>query len=152
MNRDFREHLPVQCDPGLLDALHEPAVGDVVQAAGGGFVWLAGFFAITGTPPFGTFLSEFTILKAAVDAGRTGVAIAFLVALAAVFIGMCGIVLRMVQGRPVAGAAEIAGREPWLALAPPALLGVLGLALGLYLPPFLEHLLRDAARLFEGLS
>lgn len=117
-----------------------------------GALWLAGFFAITGMPPFGTFLSEFTIVKAAVDGGRIGVAIAYLLALAVVFIGMCGLVLRMVQGPPPAGAAQTASREPWLALAPPVLLGILGLALGLYLPPFLERLLRDAARLLEGLS
>jgi hydrogenase-4 component F len=117
-----------------------------------GALWLTGFFAITGTPPFGTFLSEFAILKAAVDAGRFGVAIAYLLALAAVFIGMCGIVLRMVQGPPPAGAAPTPAREPGLALAPPILLGALGLALGLYLPPFLGHLLRDAARLLGGVS
>ena len=29
-----------------------------------GVLWLAGFLAITGSPPFGPFLSEFTILKA----------------------------------------------------------------------------------------
>jgi hydrogenase-4 component F len=32
-----------------------------------GALWVAGFLAITGSPPFGPFLSEFTILKAAFD-------------------------------------------------------------------------------------
>jgi len=117
-----------------------------------GALWLAGFLAITGTPPFGTFLSEFTILKAAIDGGRLGVAVLYLIALAVVFVGMCRLMLRMVQGSPSAAVAGVAGREPWLALAPPALLGALGLALGLYVPPFLEQLLRNAARLLEGLS
>ena len=35
-----------------------------------GALFLAGFFAITGSPPFGPFLSEFTILSAAVSQGR----------------------------------------------------------------------------------
>ena len=35
-----------------------------------GVLWLAGFLAIAGSPPFGPFLSEFTILKGAIDAGR----------------------------------------------------------------------------------
>src|SRR5260370_40863152 len=29
-----------------------------------GLLWIAGFFAVTGSPPFGLVLSEFTILKA----------------------------------------------------------------------------------------
>ena len=32
-----------------------------------GVLWIGGFLAITGSPPFGPFLSEFTILKAALD-------------------------------------------------------------------------------------
>jgi len=44
-----------------------------------GALWLAGVFAITGTPPFGPFLSEFTILKAALDQGHVVVAVLYLV-------------------------------------------------------------------------
>ena len=33
-----------------------------------GLLWIAGFLAITGSPPFGPFLSEFAILKGAIDA------------------------------------------------------------------------------------
>src|SRR5260370_9221057 len=47
-----------------------------------GLLWVLGFLAITGSPPFGPFLSEFTILKAALDQGRSFVAIAYLVLLA----------------------------------------------------------------------
>lgn len=43
-----------------------------------GLLWMAGFLAITGSPPFGPFLSEVTILKAALDQGRGGVAVAYL--------------------------------------------------------------------------
>jgi hydrogenase-4 component F len=43
-----------------------------------GALWLAGFLSITGTPPFGTFVSEFSIIKAAIDSGRYVVAAAFL--------------------------------------------------------------------------
>ena len=35
-----------------------------------GVLWLAGFLAIVGSPPFGPFLSELTILKGVLDAGR----------------------------------------------------------------------------------
>ncbi len=53
-----------------------------------GVLWLAGFLAITGTPPFGAFLSEFTILKAALDLDRGWVAGIYLLLLAIIFVGM----------------------------------------------------------------
>ena len=39
-----------------------------------GILWVAGFLAITGSPPFGPFLSELVILKAALDQGQMVVA------------------------------------------------------------------------------
>ena len=63
-------------------------------------LWLAGFLAIVGSPPFGPFLSELTILKGVLDAGRPLVAIAYLAALAVVFVGMATIFLRMAYGLP----------------------------------------------------
>lgn len=114
-------------------------------------LWLAGFFAITGTPPFGMFVSEFTILRAALDQGHPWVGVAYLALLSLIFIAMALIVLRMAQGKPAGGKADGAPlKESWLAVAPPAALGALTLALGLYLPPFLETLLREAALALGG--
>ena len=67
-----------------------------------GVLWLAGFLAITGSPPFGPFLSELTILKGVLDPGRLAVAVAYLLALAVVFVGMATIFLRMAYGTPPA--------------------------------------------------
>ena len=67
-----------------------------------GVLWLAGFLAIVGSPPFGPFLSELTILKGVLDAGRPLVAVAYLSALAVVFVGMATIFLRMAYGLPPA--------------------------------------------------
>ena len=64
-----------------------------------GVLWVAGFLAISGSPPFGPFLSELTILKAALDQGRGIVAAAYLALLAVIFIGMANVVLPMAQGR-----------------------------------------------------
>ena len=108
-----------------------------------GMLWVAGFFAITGSPPFGPFLSEFTILKAALDQGRHVVAIAYLVFLAMIFVGMMTIVLRMAQG---VTQREAGGPEPVLATIPPAALGVLVLLLGLYIPAALQRVIEEAAR------
>src|SRR5258708_19778873 len=44
-----------------------------------GLLWVLGFLAITGSPPFGPFLSEFTILKAPLDQSRFFVSLPSLV-------------------------------------------------------------------------
>jgi hydrogenase-4 component F len=117
-----------------------------------GVLWLAGFLAIVGSPPFGPFLSELTILKGALDAGRPLVAVACLSALAMVFVGMATIFLRMVYGPPPAvlcgdGSPEcpMARREPLWSIAPAAALGLAVLTLGVYVPPRLTDLLHHAA-------
>ena len=61
---------------------------------------MIGFLAITGSPPFSTFLSEFTILKAALDGGHGVIAALYLSLLALIFIGMVNSVIPMTQGIP----------------------------------------------------
>ncbi len=65
-----------------------------------GALFLAGFLAITGSPPFGPFVSEFTIVNAAVGSGQFVVGGLFLLLLGIVFIGMGATVLAVVQGKP----------------------------------------------------
>ncbi len=115
-----------------------------------GMLWIAGFFAITGSPPFGPFLSEFTILKAALDQGHSAVAIAYLALLALIFIGMAGVVLRMAQGAPSSEVKTAASSEAMLAVVPPALLSATILVLGVYIPPFISTALHDAAQTLGG--
>ncbi|MCI0589244.1 MAG: NADH dehydrogenase FAD-containing subunit [Planctomycetes bacterium] len=106
-------------------------VGRVLPASG--VLWVAGFLAITGIPPFGPFVSEFTILKGALDGGRTTVATLYLALLALTFVGMATTVLRMVQGAAPGGVPR--RPEPWASIAPPAALALAVLTLGLYVPP-----------------
>jgi len=115
-----------------------------------GVLWLAGFFAITGMPPFGTFLSEFTILKAAFEQGRYAIAAACLLFLALIFIGMATAFLGMTQGPPGAGAPT-PRRVAWTMLLPPAALAAFVLLLGLFVPGSLSQLLHDAAQAVGGL-
>lgn len=115
-----------------------------------GALWLMGLFAITGSPPFGPFLSEFTILKAALDQGHPWVAAAYLILLAVIFIGMATIMLRMAQGEGHAPSATATRAETWTAIAPPALLGAAVLLLGVYIPSALSQLLHNAARTLGG--
>lgn len=115
-----------------------------------GILWIAGFLSITGTPPFGTFLSEFTILKAALDKGCIAIAITYLLLLCTIFAAMAAIVVRMAQGKPSEDHKPPARREPALSLVPAAALGAIVLLLGLYLPPFFGRALHEAAIMLGG--
>jgi hydrogenase-4 component F len=111
-----------------------------------GALWVAGLFAITGTPPFALFLSEFLIVRAAFDHGRVLLAILFLVLLGWIFAAMARIMLGMAQGmRPADGSGTATRSEPLLAVVPPAILALAVLALGLFLPGPLRAALDQAA-------
>jgi len=114
-----------------------------------GCLWVMGLLAITGTPPFSLFLSEFLIARAAIEAGRLALAAAYLAVLAWIFAAMSRSMLRMAQGTPAGGGA-VAPAEPFLAVAPPAALAVAALALGLFVPGPLLSLLRQAASALGG--
>jgi hydrogenase-4 component F len=113
------------------------------------WLFLAGFFAITGSPPFGPFLSEFAILNGTFGAGRFVVGAAFLFFLLFVFVGMGATVLRVALGRPPAGARATTYRDGPLTCAPIVLLLGLALLFGLHPPDALRALLDDAARFLE---
>jgi hydrogenase-4 component F len=110
-----------------------------------GALFLAGFLAITGSPPFGPFVSEFTIVNAAIGSGQYVVGGLFLLLLCIVFIGMGATVLAVVQGEPPAGTMANSYRDTVRTTRPIVLFMALVLLLGLYIPPPLETLLHDAA-------
>ncbi len=114
-----------------------------------GSLFLAGFLAITGSPPFGPFISEFAILCGAFEAGRFVVGGFFLFFLLVVFIGMGGTVLTVVQGRAPAAAEHTPYQDRLLTGAPLVLLMGLVLLLGLYIPAPLRALLNDAVAFLE---
>lgn len=119
-----------------------------------GVLWVAGFLSITGSPPFGPFLSELIILRSAIDQNRPFAAVTYMVLLGIIFVGMATIVLRMYQGTPTASSGGDAlgtqCRESALAVIPPMVLGFAVLALGLYFPPALRNLLEHAAGAIAG--
>jgi hydrogenase-4 component F len=112
-------------------------------------LFLAGFFAITGSPPFGPFLSEFTILRGIFGAGQEVLGGIFLLLLAVVFIGMGGTVLAVTQGGEPEGLVDSGYRDSLLMVGPPLLFLLLVLLLGLYLPEPLRAFLQEAAGLLE---
>ena len=91
-----------------------------------GVLWIAGFLAITGSPPFGTFISEFTILRATIEQGRWIVAALYSLFLVVVFVGMSAIVLKMALGK----SQESRTREPWMTILSPLAFAVRGAAAG----------------------
>ena len=115
-----------------------------------GLLWLAGLFAITGSPPFGTFASEFLVLKEAFGRGRGGavVAVVALAALSIAFVGMSKAFLGMALGRAPEGQAAVRERPP--AYGPALALLSISLVLGLWIPRGLMAALEQAARLLGG--
>jgi len=117
-----------------------------------GALFLTGFLAITGSPPFAPFVSEFTIVSSAFTTGNYWAGSLFLVFLAVIFIGMALTVLPVVLGAPPeleAGAAR-PPRDGLVAIMPLLLLMGIMLILGIWLPPPLRELLMAGARLLGG--
>lgn len=116
-----------------------------------GTMFLAGFFAITGSPPFAPFISEFSILNGAFEAHHYVAGALFLLLLCVVFIGMGSTVLAAVQG---ASPSDIKGkmsfRDGFVNGAPIVALMALVLLLGIYLPSPLQQLLKDAVQFLGG--
>ena len=116
-----------------------------------GVLWVAGLFAITGSPPFGLFVSELTILKAAVESHHWVAAWLYLILLFVAFVGMATLMLPMAQG--VCEKEEIkvrAGKTAAFFVLPSFVLVGIVLVFGFYLPPFFEKLLREATTLLGG--
>ncbi len=134
----------------LLAVYRTKNIADVAGALSvlpaSGLLWVLGLFAITGSPPFGLFLSEFTILKAALDQGQAFVAVVYLGLLAIILAAMAAPALAMAQGIPSKNVTT--PRKRSLALtAVPAMLGAAVVVMGVYVPPVLTRALREAARL-----
>jgi hydrogenase-4 component F len=115
-----------------------------------GALFLAGFLAITGSPPFGPFVSEFTIVNAALDARHFLAAGLFLLLLMIAFIGMGVTVLSVVQGQSSESVAANEFRDGIGTGLPIILCMSLVLIMGLSIPAPLEALLREAAVVLEA--
>jgi len=114
-----------------------------------GTLFLFGFFAITGSPPFGPFVSEFLIVSRALAADRFLVAGGVLLLLLVVFVGMGRTVLAMVQGLPSPDAERTRYHDGLLTGLPVVVSMAIVLLLGLHIPSPLAALLRDAAAYLE---
>jgi hydrogenase-4 component F len=108
-----------------------------------GALFVCGYFAVSGFPPFGLFFSELMILSAGLHSAHPGLGLGFLALLVVVAVGMAAVTLPMIHGRAQGPVAAVPGG--WTRGAP-ALLLTAAVAGGLALPPALVHLLRAAAQ------
>jgi hydrogenase-4 component F len=129
----------------------ESARGLLQRAPASAVLLILGLFAVTGSPPFGMFISEFTILQGAIGERHPWVAAAVVGLLAVIFVGIGQMILEMVYAAPPAGREprNHDGERTWLLVAP-AVLAALVLLLGVYLPPALDTALTAAAGALGG--
>ena len=115
-----------------------------------GILWIVGFLAVTGSPPFCTFLSEFTILRSAIEQGRGVIAAAYLFLLAVVFVGMVGTFMRMAEGKGIENQSGSEMHETFFSILPPVLMAIIILILGVFIPDWLNSVLQEAAFVLGG--
>ncbi|MDA1053730.1 MAG: proton-conducting transporter membrane subunit [Planctomycetota bacterium] len=114
-----------------------------------GTLLLVGFFAITGSPLFGPFVSEYQMLSGAFAAGRFVPGLLFLLLLLLVFFGMGNTLVNCSLGPAPEGAATTRFRDNLPMVFPIILSMLLTLLLGLYTPPLLSEWIGDAVAFLQ---
>jgi hydrogenase-4 component F len=109
---------------------------------------IVGVFAITGWPPFGIFVSEFTIVSAGFASGNVVPSVLFIGFVAAIFAGFIYYTSRMVFGEPQPGVKS--GDADTLSLVLLGLLLTALLVLGVFLPPPLQQCIESALTVLKG--
>lgn len=110
------------------------------------WLFLIGFLAATGSPPFSPFRSIFMIVQTAILDNRIIVTALLLAFLLLVFMGMGGTVLPVVLGEPQSSVNENSYRENALTVLPPLTLMALLLVLGVTIPEWLGTLFSDVVQ------
>ncbi len=125
---------------------HIPAVsGAILRVPVSATLFLLGFLAATGAPPFSLFLSEYGMISAAIGSGRWLTAVLFLAFLALIFIGFSATVIAAVHGETDAPEPEAKLGDGWGTTLSPAVGLLLVLLLGLWIPTPLQRLFNEAA-------
>jgi len=114
-----------------------------------GAMFLLGFLAITGSPPFAPFISEFSLLAAAFRQGHYLAGGIFAAMLLVVFFGFGAIVIAMVFGSPSPAAENTDFRDSVATCWPIFGFAALTLLLGVYLPPSIAQMLNEAVAFVE---
>jgi hydrogenase-4 component F len=151
---------------GLLKGALFLVVGNLVLAAGtsvtaemkgllrrrpvSAVLLIAGLFAVTGTPPFGLFVSVYSIVSGAIQQDHLWIAIALVAMLSIIFVGLAAMILELVWAEAGPSVARSEPRESaWLVAGPLTLMAIV-LMLGFYIPPPLQVMLQRAAVTLGG--
>jgi hydrogenase-4 component F len=116
--------------------------------------WTGGLFllatlAVTGTPPFSIFQSEFLALSAGLAAGRGWLVFIFIAGVVTIFAGFLVHMAKMNLGQPRDDAPACAAECPWKLGAMALVAGAI-IVLGIWLPTPLHELVEQAARIIGG--
>jgi hydrogenase-4 component F len=120
--------------------------GLLARMPAAGALFVAGFLALSGAPPFPVFFGELAILRGAFQAGQPWIAAGLLILQLVGFIALGSRVIAMAQGEPPAASRRV--NESAALLAAPAGLLVLALAAGL--SPTVQRALLAAAATLGG--
>jgi len=115
-----------------------------------GWLFLLGFLAITGLPPFAPFISEFNIAAGALTGGHALAGTAFLVLLAGIFIAMSETVLKVVFGTPSPQRVRTHYSDTVATTAPLIVALCLAGLLGVWFPKPMQTLLEHAVSTVDG--
>lgn len=109
---------------------------------------MVGTFGLLGFPPFGSFFGELLVLSALVDSGQILVFAAFCVLITMTFVATGRTIFPMIWGEPK--ASHTWPRQTFASAAPKLVFLVALVALGLYVPPVVNRLIRAVAASLEG--
>ncbi|NJD91972.1 MAG: hydrogenase [Geobacter sp.] len=115
-----------------------------------GWLFMASLFAITGSPPFAPFLSEFMILENIFTGGSISLGFVIITLFAVIFIGMASTILPILTGRAGADNQDSGYRDGLLTVGPPVAMLILMTILGFWIPEPLRQILADATRLLTA--
>ncbi|MGH9888216.1 MAG: proton-conducting transporter membrane subunit, partial [bacterium] len=116
--------------------------------------WTGGLFllatlAVTGTPPFSIFQSEFTTLSAALAGDQGWSAFLFIAGVVTIFAGFLVHMAKMNLGTPRHGSLPPAVECPWK-LGAMVLVAVAVITLGFWLPAPMFELVQQTAQIIKG--
>ena len=112
------------------------------------WIWLIGFIAIAGMPPFLSFVSEVFVFKAGMDQGMLWLSIVYLGLLTVILFGMGRIILNMLSGNPPEKVEK--PTDSALRILPQVILLGFAIFLGCFIPDILKERLNEIVRIIGG--
>ncbi|MEO8498363.1 MAG: proton-conducting transporter membrane subunit [Planctomycetota bacterium] len=114
-----------------------------------GTLLLVGFFAVTGSPLFGPFVSEYQMVNGAFVTGHFWQGLAFLALLLLVFLGMGNTLINCSLGPAPENSNQTQFRDNFAMVAPIAVCMLLTFVLGVYNPPLLTEWIDGAVQFLQ---